>query len=165
MDIDKILERSAQAFEAVARMVQQQGLALESHSVLMASSVNAGLALEFYAKCLSQLTVGHYPRTHSLQAVLRNLPTLMQSDLSKAFNDSVTDEKRGQIRQVETHSGTTIDVDFDSIVDNWSRVFVEGRYWFESSGTNSTPLHWFFFDELIRVMKDAIVKQRATEVD
>ena len=164
MDTAKTIENLAKAFEAAARAVQQQGFELESHAVLMASSVNAGLALEFYAKCLSQLSVGHYPKSHSLKTILEKLPASIRSNLRNAFNDSGVDEIRDQIRQVETHSGTTIDSDFDSVVSNWSRVFVEGRYWFECSGTSSKPpLNVFFYDHLVRVMSDAITKQRASK--
>ncbi len=165
MRTDEILENSAYAFEMVARAVQQQGFNLESHAVLMASSVNAGLALEFYAKCLSQLSIGHYPPSHNLQTILQGLGPEIQANLSVAFNRSLTDELREQIRHVETQSGTTIDVAFNSVVTNWSRVFVEGRYWFEPKKTNSMPpLHWFFFDSLVRVLRDAMAKQRASQV-
>jgi hypothetical protein len=167
MCTDEILENSAYAFEMVARAVQQQGFDLESHAVVMASSVNAGLALEFYAKCLSQLSIGRYNRSHDLQKILQNLQELdpkIHADLRAAFDDSVTNELREQVRHVETQSGSTIDCAFDSVVANWSRVFVEGRYWFEpkTPKTSSTPpLHWFFFDSLVRALRDAIAKKRA----
>jgi len=165
MDIDRILENSAHAFEAVARAIQQQGFGLESHSLLMASTVNAGLALEFYAKCLSQLSVGHYPRSHSLQKILGALPSPIQSDLRKTFNASVTNEIGEEIRQIKIQTGTIIDTDFDSVIGNWSRVFVDGRYWFESlENSLKSPLHWFFFDQLVRVLSDTITKQRALQV-
>ena len=162
MDTDRILENSAHAFAVVACTIQRDGFGLESHSLVMASTVNAGLALELYAKCLRQLAVGDYPKSHNLKNILKKLPGAMQSELQKAFDESVTDERKEEIRQVETQSGLKVDTDFHSVVANWSRVFVEGRYWFETAPTSSKPpLHWFFFEELVRVLRAAIDKQRS----
>lgn len=163
MRIDQKLENSACAFETAARAVQQQAFDLESHAVLMASSVNAGLAVELYAKCLSQLSIGEYPSTHNLRKILENLRPELQADLRTAFDSGLTNELREQVNHVEIQIGTTIDCAFDSVVANWSRVFVEARYWSEPNTSSTPPLHWFFFDLMVCVLRKAIGKERVLQ--
>ncbi len=93
---------------------------------------------------------GDYEHTHDLTKVLAKLPKKLQSELSQVFRDSVTDAMKDKVRRVALVSGTTIDTDFDSVIANWSRVFVGGRYWFETvTNTSSPALNWVFFDELV----------------
>jgi hypothetical protein len=163
VDIDKvrILENSAHAFACVAREINQCGFGIESHSLIMASSVNAGLAIEFYAKCLSQVVVGEFERTHDLKKILARLPEDVQSELRIAFDNIPKDDLEEEIRRVMGESNTTIKTDFDSVLKNWSNVFVNGRYWFENL-EHQPSLHSYFFDELVCIFKDAISRHKST---
>lgn len=161
MNTDQILENAAVSYRLVAIEIQSQGFGLDSHSLLLVSSVNAGLSLEFFAKCLCHLYTGSYPKTHVLSSILASLPPQVQEKLRADFEHGVTDEERVQVQTVQAQSGAEIHIDYDSVVANWSRVFVDGRYWFEHSDTSRTPLHWFFFELLVRVMSDAIAIKRS----
>jgi hypothetical protein len=161
LNTDQILENAAVAYAFVARTTQSQGFGLNSHAVLLASSVNAGLSLEFYAKCLCQLFNGDYPHIHCLKSILARLPLEVQEELRANFDHGVTVEEREQVQHIETQSGAEIHIDYDSVVTNWSRVFVDGRYWFEHDDASRPPLHWFFFETLVGVMSGAITTQRS----
>jgi len=92
------------------------------------------------------------------------LPETLRSNLRAAFASAVTNTAKDEIRRVCIESGATIDTGFDSVVANWSKVFRRGRYWFEASGNTSQPaLHWFFFDELVSIMKKEIEQQRSPQ--
>ena len=158
---DQILENAAVAYALVARNTQIQVFGLDSYAVLLASSVNAGLSLEFYAKCLCQLFTGDYPHTHCLNKILVKLPPEVQRELRADFDQGVTDEERERVQLIEAQRGAEIHIDFDSVVANWSRIFVDGRYWFEYNDASRPLLNWFFFETLVRVMSDAIITIRS----
>ena len=161
LNTDQILENAAVAYALVARTTQNQGFGLDSHYVLLASSVNAGLSLEFYAKCLCQLFTGGYPHTHCLSKILAELPPEVREELRAHFDQGVTAEEMERVQLIKAQSGAEIRIDYDSVVANWSRIFIDGRYWFEGNDVSRPPLNWFFFDTLVRVMSDAITAKRS----
>jgi len=154
MDKSQVLLNSATAFEMVARQVNLGGINLESHSVLIAASVNAALSLEYFAKYLSFVSIGDYERTHSLRKILEAIPPILYEKLKKEYEKALTDEEVNRAKIVSTESEIAIDADFDSVIHNWSCVFVDGRYWFEPKKDGSKKsLHWFFFDPLVSAFK------------
>jgi hypothetical protein len=161
LNTDLILENAAISFALVARTAQVQGFGLDSHSVLLASSVNAGLSLEHYVKCLCYLYIGSYPKTHYLSSNLAKLPPEVQEELRASFEHGVTREEIEQVQSIQAESGAEIHTDYGSAISNWSRVFAEGRYWFEHKDASHPPLHWFFFETLVRVMSGAIITKRS----
>lgn len=161
LNTDLILENAAMSFALVARTAQVQGFGLDSHSVLLASSVNAGLSLEYYAKCLCYLYIGSYPKTHYLSSILAKLPPEVQEELRDGIEHGVTSEEIEQVQNIQAESGAEIHTDYSSTISNWSRVFVEGRYWFEHNDASHPPIHWFFFELLVSVLSGAIITKRS----
>ena len=157
MDKYQVLLNSAKAFEVVARQVNLGGISLESHSVLMASSVNAALSLEYLAKCLSFVATGNYERTHSLKKILKTIPSHLYDQLKNEYEKALTEEEVNRAKITSEASGVEIKESFDSAIDNWSSVFVDGRYWFEpEKNGDGKSLHWFFFDPLTSAFKQVI---------
>ena len=156
MDRLQILLKSANAFERVARHVNSEGMDLESHSLIIASSVNAALSLEYFAKCLVFAHCGKYKKSHNLEDILSDLPSGLHDQLAREYKAALTDEEINRARMASGSAGVPIETDFDSAVKNWSRVFVKGRYWFEVGSGNVQELHWFFFDPLVTAFRAVI---------
>jgi HEPN domain-containing protein len=157
MEKSQVLLSSAKAFEVIARQVNLGGINLESHSVLIASSVNAALSLEYLAKYLSFISTGKYERTHNLRKILKGIPLDLYNQLKNEYEKVLTEEEVNRAKITSEASGVSINEDFDSAIHNWSSVFVDGRYWFEpEKGGNGKSFHWFFFDPLTLAFKQVI---------
>jgi len=151
------LLNSAEAFESVARQVNIGGIALDSHSVLIASSVNAALSLEYLAKYLSFVATGEYKRTHKIKDILSTLPLNLYSQLKNEYENHLTEEESNRAKITSEASGLEIKEDFESVIENWSSVFIDGRYWFEpDKDGNNKSFNWFFFDPLLSAFKQVI---------
>ncbi len=149
MDKLQILLISASAFEHVARQINSEGMNLEIHSVTIASGVNAALALEYYAKCLVFAHCGKYKKIHNLEVILSDIPQNLRDQLRKEYEKALTDEEIIRAKMTSERTRIPIEPDFNSVTRNWSRVFVDGRYWFETTDETVKTVHWFFFDPLV----------------
>jgi len=158
MDRSVTLEDMAGTFESLARATNKSACISNRHSEHIASWVNAALSIELFAKCLAEHVNGKYLPTHDLKKILDELSVSIRSDLLSAFDDQITDEAKENVKRLEKESGVSIGYDFESIISNWSLVFVKGRYWFENQG--SQGFHALFFDELIAALKQEIEKQK-----
>lgn len=93
MDKLQILLNSASVFERVVRQINSEGMNLKSHSLTIASGVNAALAFEYYAKCLVFAHCGKYKKSHNLDDILSDLPQNLCDQLTKEYEKALTDEE------------------------------------------------------------------------
>lgn len=146
---------SANSFENVAKNIQVS--AGNDHGLLIASAVNASLALECFVKTLVLLEGKNYEKTHDLNKNFNLLSKQTKMLLEKSFEEQLTDELLSQIKILSDESGITIEPKLDDTLKNWSKVFVNGRYWF---AIKHEGFHWYFFEELLQALKITIYELR-----
>lgn len=153
--VDKdVLLGLADSFALLAATANGEGLASSTHPMVMAGAVNAGLSLEYLAKALNLVVLGEFERTHDLTKLADALPADVRQSLQITYEVGRSKEEVKRAEDAAKAAGVAIDPGFGSVMKNWSRLFVEGRYWFE--GQKNPALHWFFFEPLSQAYKSVI---------
>ena len=102
---------------------------------LMPSQVNAALSLEIYLKAIYRYeTTGRTIRTHSLNAIFKQLKQKTKHTLTSSFFISETDEfniSKLENEMKKHDSSHVIRRDWNSLLKEWGKVFTDARYWYE----------------------------------
>jgi hypothetical protein len=136
--------RNAQRYEEAARVLNAAALQL-----LIPSMVNAALSLELYFKALYFLENAsdfkeRGRHSHNFHHLFGALSDSTRAELSQEFQGQIQDRDMKDVEAVEREAGVTIPRDLEGNLKQWSRVFVDMRYVYDSTG----PRTMMFFPEL-----------------
>ncbi|MFA0305311.1 hypothetical protein AB4543_05400 [Vibrio splendidus] len=105
--------------------------------LLVPSQVNAALALELYFKSLYQLIEQEDfkvkgKHSHDFYRIYKALPSEYRERMNKRFDDLISKRDKSDIKQMKLDSNVNISLKLESLIQNWSRVFVDMRYIYEA---------------------------------
>lgn len=133
---------------------------IEDMSMLIPIQVNAALTLELYLKIICKYENGEFKNIHKLDLLFDKLScgtkNIIKSDFQKLLNNrNMSDIDKLEYEMKKSDPSHSIARNFDSLLKEWGRVFVEARYWYELKGKK---LNMILFPEIDDVLRSYIEK-------
>ncbi|MBN2746519.1 MAG: HEPN domain-containing protein [Bacteroidales bacterium] len=120
----------ARRFEDSAGLLFKEG-ASDPNKYYIPACVMAAFGLELYLKSIQQFEKGTIKKTHNIKDIFDELTDESKDKIRINFKDDVLRNPPHNIKDIEKKSGVKITDDFDSVLSDISRLFVDFRYIFE----------------------------------
>jgi hypothetical protein len=126
-------------------------------SFLIPSNVLAALSLELYFKSIYFSTKGcEFDKSHKIHEIFNALEQSLSSEILSSFDHEMKKVDKSKIIALERSFKLKIDLDLSSILTNWSKIFVEMRYFYD---TPKYQLIAMFFPEIERAILDVVARK------
>ena len=159
-DRAKAIFKNARRYADASQFLFNNGLSLPNPEFFLPALVNEALALELYLKTIYYLETnkdftvkGRF--SHDFYELFKKLTPITKENLTTYFNDSLSDSRLDQIKDIKNKTNISIPCDLESNLENWSKVFVNIRYLYDN---DLSGLKLSFFREIEEAALQTIYK-------
>lgn len=151
-ELSYTISLQATRFEDSAGLLFKVG-SFDPNKYYIPAWVLAAFSLELHLKSILQFESGTIKKTHRIKDIFDELSKESKKRIRANFENEMLTHPSPNAKQVEKASGTKIEEDFDSVLDDISSLFVDFRYIFEPK---KEARSFMFIDNLRRSITDRV---------